>query len=573
MGSAKKLPGDTPANDRVDETTPLLGQSIGENGLTKSIGDIALEYSEASSEATHEVDQASVDLDLARVQSISHGGELDAVLPHVQHEEALGSDPRYMHVSAAKFRAIFGAVIFGNTIAFFDSTLMTTTHPVITSYFNSSKSASWLSTAFLLTSTAFQPLLGRISGTFGRKPVYVFSIFVFFVATAWCSVAQSIGSFIAARAVCGVGAGGILALSTILTSDLVRIEYRGIYQSYLNLGYSVGNSSGVIFGGFLCDKLGWRAAFGIQLPLIFIHLLVAFWTTPNSLGMESMGGRKLTPQQLIKRIDFLGSLLLIATVTSLIMGLNLGGNVLSWGHPAVITSLVSFVILAILFIRVELKAKMPVMPISFLWTKPRGNIIFSSFFACVTQQTLLFNTPLFFQAVKLESPTSAGFRMVVSSIGATISSCIAGFVMTWTRRLGPTLWLGSVLLSIGTVTTASLSKEMPDWLAMMCLVPSSLGQGFSYPTITMVLLAVSSRDDQAVATTTLGLWRNLGSVLGVSISSWVLQNSLPIYLEQTITGPNRDEIILLVLESVQSIKKLDSEHRAQGMSSLLLPVA
>lgn len=566
------LPGDAPINDGVNERTPLLSHTICENGHISQ--DYTGTSSDASLGATLQADQASIDKKLPRKRSISHGREPNAAPPHVPDEESLdcgqinwspGSDPRYMHVSAAKFRAIFGAILFGNTIAFFDSTLMTTAHPVITSYFNSSNSASWLSTAFLITSTSFQPLYGRLSDTFGRKPVYLVSIFVFLTATAWCAVAQSIGSFIAARAFCGVGAGGIFALAAILTNDLVRIEYRGIYQSYLNLGYGLGTFSGVIFGGFLCDELGWRAAFGIQLPLIFIHLLVAFWTTPNSLGMESMKGHNLTPRQLIKTIDFLGSLLLIATVTCLMMGINLGGTVLSWLHPAVIISLVSFVILAIIFVRVELRAKIPVMPMSLIWSKQQGSIIFSSFFACVTQQTLLFNTPLFFQAVKLESPTSAGFRMVVSSIGATVSSFIAGCVMTRTGRLGPMLWLGSVLLFVGAVTSASLNKRMPDWLAIMCLVPSSLGQGFSFPTTTILLLTTSSRDDQAVVSTTLGLWRNLGSVLGVSISSWVLQNSLPIYLGQTITGPNKDEVILLILQSVESIKKLGHEQRVQGM--------
>ena len=94
----------------------------------------------------------------------------------------------------------------------FDSTLMASSHPVITSYFHASNSASWLSTAFLLTSTSLQPFMGRLSDTFGRRPLYLAGIVVLAATTAWCAWAQSIGSFIAARAFCGIGAAGVLSM-------------------------------------------------------------------------------------------------------------------------------------------------------------------------------------------------------------------------------------------------------------------------------------------------------------------------------------------------------------------------
>lgn len=97
-------------------------------------------------------------------------------------------------------------------IAMFDSTLMASSHPVITSYFHASNSASWLSTAFLLTSTSLQPLFGRLSDTFGRRVLYLAGLIFLAVTTGWCAGAQSIGSFIAARAFCGLGAAAVLAM-------------------------------------------------------------------------------------------------------------------------------------------------------------------------------------------------------------------------------------------------------------------------------------------------------------------------------------------------------------------------
>lgn len=127
-------------------------------------------------------------------------------------------------VTVTRFWLLFSQVMINYFVASFDGTIMASSHPVITSYFGSSNSASWLSTAFLLTSTSFQPVLGGLSDAVGRKAPYIVTIAVFLVATAWCALAGSMASFIAARAVCGLGAGGMLTLGSIIVSDIVPIE-------------------------------------------------------------------------------------------------------------------------------------------------------------------------------------------------------------------------------------------------------------------------------------------------------------------------------------------------------------
>jgi MFS transporter len=127
-------------------------------------------------------------------------------------------------ISVARFWVIFSMILVTFFIACFDGTIMASSHPVITSYFHSSNSASWLSTAFLLTSTASQPLLGRISDSLGRKPPYLVTMVIFSLGTLWCALAGSMTSFILARAACGIGAGGMMTLGGIIISDMVPIE-------------------------------------------------------------------------------------------------------------------------------------------------------------------------------------------------------------------------------------------------------------------------------------------------------------------------------------------------------------
>ncbi|KAL1953311.1 hypothetical protein VTO42DRAFT_3018 [Malbranchea cinnamomea] len=526
--------------------------------------------------SNNEVNEVSLDLDLARAQSIPHGGESEPGFPAPGREESydvesvahsskfyLEQSAHFIDISPSKFWVIFSGILFSYIIAFFDSTLMGSIHPVVTSHFHAANSASWLSTSFLLTCTAFQPLFGRISDTFGRRPVYLFNISMFFLTTAWCALAQSIASFIAARAFCGLGAGGVTSLGMIICSDLIHVEYRGIYQSYINLAYGTGACLGLTFGGLLADNLGWRAAFGVQLPFIFAYLVVAYFTTPQSLGPALADKEGWILRQAIATIDLKGSFLLVAGVTALMLGINLGGNVLSWSHPIVISSLVTFVFIVVIFINVEKTAKRPAMPLPLLSQAPRANLIFSNFFGNITINTILFNAPLFFQAVKLETPTVSGLRLLSSSIGLMVTSVSTGFIITWTRRLKPALVVGAVCLVCGGITTGNLSHHIPGWLGMIFIMPSSLGQGFAFPATMMSVLAVSAQTDQAVATTTLGLFRNLGSVMGVAISSWIFQNALVLYLGQTVTGPEKEDIVLRVRKSIPAIHQLNPIHQRQ----------
>jgi MFS family permease len=143
---------------------------------------------------------------------------------------------------------------------------------------------------------------------------------VFLISTIWCATAQSMTSFIAARAVCGLGAGGMTTLGSIITSDLVPIEIRGAYQSYINIIFGLGSALGAALGGAIADHLGWRWIFGIQVPAICICVVGACITIPRSLGLQE-GVKVNTVWQAMKVFDYKGSILLTTSLTFLILGL------------------------------------------------------------------------------------------------------------------------------------------------------------------------------------------------------------------------------------------------------------
>ncbi|KAF2838860.1 MFS general substrate transporter [Patellaria atrata CBS 101060] len=481
-----------------------------------------------------------------------------------ENDSSLPKDDQFLTgISAARFWLIYGTVLPIYFIAMFDSTLMASAHPVITSYFKSSNSASWLSTVFLLTQTTFQPLFGRISDTIGRRPLYIFALFMFALTTAWCALAPSIGSFIAARAFAGLGAGGGMAMGAIITNDLVPIERRGTFQAYINLSFGLGAACGAAFGGFLCDHIGWRWTFGIQTPPIILVLIGALFCIPSNLGPNLAKNSDKSAWQIIRSFDFAGSFSLSLTVAFLILGLNLGGNILSWTHPFIITSLVISFLGGILFLRIESKATTPVIPLQMLFSRPRGHLVFANFFAQLGNNTILFNAPLYFQAVKLDSPSVSGFRLGLASIAVTIAGVSSGFIMMWSKRMTPLLIIGSLFALLGPILLTLMWGHIPSWLATLFLVPHSIGQGLSFPAVSLAVLVVSSQAEQAVMTSTLTLGRSLGIVLGVAVSSLIVQNALVGYLGMYVTGVDKDEVIAHVRKSVHYISRLVPERREE----------
>lgn len=481
-------------------------------------------------------------------------------------KQAPKHDVHYKNVDGKRFWSLFTSILISYTLVYFDFSFLSSSHPVITSYFHASNAASWLSTVFFLSTSIFAPFYGRISDVTGRKTMFVFALVVFALTTAWSGAARSIGELIVARLLCGVGAGGVAIMSSIILSDIVKIQYRGIYQSYLNLCFGFGNGLGASLGGFLAEKLSWRAAFYLQVPLILLLTLFALIATPSHLGPSLAKAEGKSVMQALSSFDSAGAILLALTIAGLILGINLGGNILSWTHPLVIAALVTSFLASIGLVMVERRAFRPMLPMKLLSTVPFGNTNWSNLIGAMLNSTVNFNVPLYLQAVKQTSPTKSGLLLLSPLLAISMVSVLVGFAISRTRRLKPFMTIGALSM-LGGMVACSFLNQNTSIIAVIFLIPwVSVGQGFLFPTSTIANLVMSPSDEQAVVVTTQATCRTLGLILGVAVSSWILQNVLILFLNREVRGnPHaKDHIIRKVRKSIKAIAEVDGPHRKEG---------
>ncbi|KAG4258554.1 hypothetical protein FPRO04_06077 [Fusarium proliferatum] len=414
-----------------------------------------------------------------------------------------------------------------------DSTITAATYAVISSEFDAANTASWLTTSYLVTSTAFQPLYGRVSDIFGRRLCFFISTITFTFGCLGCGVANNIIFLNAMRALTGFGGGGLMTMATIVNSDMIPFRKRGMYQALQNGIYGFGAISGASFGGSIADHIGWRWCFLFQVPVSIMALIIGALVVSDQSGGFSLDGSLGTVWH---RVDFSGSLLLVVAISVQLVGLSLGGNELPWGSPWVIGALIGSVFLFGLFLVVEEKTSaIPVIPLRLLQGRLPIATQCANVCAGMAAYGYLFMLPLFFQVVLLDSATTAGARLAIPSLATPIGGLIAGVVMSRWGKLLALVRTGALLMVVGNGLVTLLQFQDSKWKYFVYVFPANLGQGIIYPGILFTSLASFDYADHAVTASTVYLIRSLGTVWGVSVTSAIVQTTLSVRLPDALS--------------------------------------
>jgi EmrB/QacA subfamily drug resistance transporter len=420
-----------------------------------------------------------------------------------------------MTTGRRNFVLVFVGLQLGMVLSTMVATIVATALPSIVADLGGVSSITWVVTAYLLAGVATMPLYGKLGDVYGRKRVYLVAIALFATGSTLCGLAQNMGQLLGARAIQGLGAGGLGPLAMAIVADLVPARELGRWLGYQGAIFAVGGVAGPLTGGLFVDELSWRWAFLANLPVAitsFVIVAVAL---------------RVPYRRVAHSIDFRGSALLTGSLAAFVFLATGGGNTFAWG--SVWTVLLAFVVvvLTLLFVQRERRAPEPFVPLRLFTNavvRMSGalNLTSGVLFFCG-----IFFLPIFFQEVKGISPFESGVLLVPYMTTTALTTLLAGRRVEHTGRYRTWPILGAVLMTVGVALLALVGEDTPvGWVAAAAAV---LGAGVGFVMQTS-LLAVQNRVEQAdlgIATGSALLGRTLGGTVGTALFGAVLAAGLP----------------------------------------------
>ena len=411
-------------------------------------------------------------------------------------------------------RLVLGGLMLVLFLAALDQTIVATALPTIVGDLGGLKHISWVVTAYLLAQTVVTPLYGKLGDQYGRKVVLQGALALFILGSALCGLSQNLDELIAFRAIQGLGGGGLMVSAQAAIGDVVPPRERGRYTGLFGGVFALASVAGPLLGGFLTSSLSWRWIFYVNLPLGVLAFFVLAATLPAAA------------ERARHAIDYLGTALLAAGLSAIVLVASLGGTSVAWGSPLILALAIAGVILLASFIAVERRAREAVLPPRllrnqvFLVTSAVGFVVGFALFGAVTY------LPLFLQVVKGASPTGSGLQLLPLMGGLLLTSIGSGQVITRTGRYKVFPIVGTAVMVVGLYLLSTLDSSSSVGMVFAFMFVLGLGLGMVMQVLVLAVQNAVEYSDLGVATSGATLFRSIGGSLGTATLGAIFSNRL-----------------------------------------------
>ncbi|MGP0031759.1 MAG: MFS transporter [Acidimicrobiales bacterium] len=419
---------------------------------------------------------------------------------------------------------ILGALLLGMLLAALDQTIVSTALPTIVGDLHGGSHLAWVVTAYLLTSTVSTPLWGKLGDQYGRKFFFQAAIVIFLVGSALSGFSHTMGELILFRAVQGLGGGGLMVGAQTIIGDVVSPRERGRYMGLFGAMFALATVIGPLIGGLCVTYLSWRWIFYINLPLGIVALFITAAVLPSAL------------RRVHHAIDYAGAVLLSCAATLLILFASLGGVSWAWGSVQSVSLMLGGVLMAVLFLVAEYRAREPVIPLRLFKIRvfsAASSIGFVMGFAMFGALTFL---PLFLQNVKGVSPTASGLRILPLMLGMLGASVVSGRLVTrWGRyKIFPIV--GTALMTLGAYLMSLIGEQTGAWVMAAYMFVFGVGLGLIMQVLVVAVQNAVSYRDLGVATSNATFFRMLGGCFGTAVFGAIYSNALRSNLSPTLAS-------------------------------------
>jgi EmrB/QacA subfamily drug resistance transporter len=406
----------------------------------------------------------------------------------------------------------FVGVLLAIFLSTMDQTIVATAMPDIISELGGFAHYTFVTTAYLVTSTVVIPITGRLTDIYGRKWFYTGGIVIFILGSLLSGLSQTLNQLIIFRALQGIGAGVMIANAFATIGDLFPPSERGKYQGYISGVFGLSSVIGPTLGGFITDNISWHWIFFINIP-IGIGVVALFVSSFPFIR----------PHKQQNALDYPGIVLLILTVIPLLLALSWGGIQYSWISAEIIGMLVFSLIMGILLIIVENRTRNPVLPLQYFTDRTVSISMAVTFFSGFGMFGAIVFIPLYFQGVQGFSASASGNSLTPMLLGLVAGSLGAGQLMSRAgghyRLLGIA---GTAIMAVGLGLLATITINTSSLTVVIYTILTGFGLGITFPIYTIAAQNSVPHEVMGAVVSSIPFSRFIGGTLGLAIMGSIL---------------------------------------------------
>jgi EmrB/QacA subfamily drug resistance transporter len=425
-------------------------------------------------------------------------------------EESADAEQARATDAAAKVREAFRRVFPGVMVAMFlaavDQTILASALPTIASALGGFADLSWVVVAYLLAAAIAAPLYGHLGDRFGRRRMLLAALAIFTLASLACALAPTLGYLIAARALQGLGGGGLMTLAQSLIGESVPPRERGRFGGYFAAVFALSSTSGPVLGAYLTEHVGWRAVFAINLPLGAIAAMLAL-RIPH-VPVARAGHFKL---------DVAGTVLFAASTVTLLFALSSAGHRFAWTSIALWGLFAGAAVGYVALLWWERRSADPVIPIALLRLPAiaRSDAVVVCFAGALFATVLYL--PLYLQLGRGLGVGASGGLLLPTTLAMVASATIVGRLIARTGRVTLFPPIGLALATLALVLLAVGLSFVSTPVVLLLTVLIGVGLGMVMPPTQVIVQHAAGRTSLGAATGSIALSRSIGGAIGVAI--------------------------------------------------------